>query len=51
MHTGSQEKTRTALVLYPDDRLGLVVMTNSEWATPVRFIDAMGKALAGAKTP
>ena len=34
-HGGSQEKTRTALVLYPDEKLGLVVMTNSEWATPV----------------
>jgi CubicO group peptidase (beta-lactamase class C family) len=51
MHTGSQEKTRTALVLYPDEKLGLVVMTNSEWANPVRFTDAVGKALAAAKAP
>jgi hypothetical protein len=51
MHTGSQETTRTALVLYPDEKLGLVVMTNSEWANPVRFTDAVGKALAAAKAP
>ncbi len=31
-HNGAQEKTRTRMVIYPEQRHGLVVMTNSEWA-------------------
>ncbi|MEZ6015592.1 MAG: serine hydrolase domain-containing protein [Planctomycetota bacterium] len=31
-HTGSQEKTRTLMQFFPDERVGLVLMTNSEWA-------------------
>ena len=29
-HTGAQEKTRTALFLLPDSKLGVAIMTNSE---------------------
>ena len=30
-HDGSQEKTRTAMMLDPKAKRGMVVMTNSEW--------------------
>lgn len=31
-HTGSQEKTRTLMQIFPTERLAVVLMTNSEWA-------------------
>ena len=31
-HSGSQEKTRTLMQVFPDERRGIVLMTNSEWA-------------------
>lgn len=34
MHTGAQEKTRTAMILHPEKRRGLVFMTNSEYVEP-----------------
>ena len=33
-HTGSQEKTRTCLILHPMGKRGVAVMTNSEWGEP-----------------
>jgi len=45
-HSGSQEKTRTMLVIYPNEGRGVVVMTNSEWADPNRFADLVLTALA-----
>jgi len=50
-HSGKQEKTRTRLVIYPRDRLGAVVMTNSEWVDPVRFSTAEFAALKRANSP
>ena len=44
-HSGKQEKTRTRLVIYPRDRLGAVVMTNSEWVDPVRISTSVFAAL------
>lgn len=35
-HTGSQEKTRTALLIDPATGQGVAVMTNSEWAEPMK---------------
>jgi len=31
-HSGSQEKTRTLMQLFPKERVAVVLMTNSEWA-------------------
>jgi CubicO group peptidase (beta-lactamase class C family) len=31
-HSGSQEKTRTLMQFFPDERIAVVLMTNSEWA-------------------
>ncbi len=39
-HTGSQEKARTVLLLEPQARRGVVVMTSSEWADPMRIATA-----------
>ena len=45
-HNGSQEKTRTRLVIYPRRKHGLVVMCNSEYANPGRVTTAVYQALA-----
>jgi hypothetical protein len=44
-HNGSQEKTRTRLVIYPERRHGVVVMSNSEWIAPDDFTTAVYEAL------
>ena len=33
-HSGSQEKTKTRMALWPEQKLGVVVMSNSEYANP-----------------
>lgn len=33
-HSGAQEKTKTMLVIFPEQKTGVVVMTNCEWANP-----------------
>ncbi len=48
-HNGSQEKTKTRLEIYPRERRGVVVMTNSEWAEPEKFTTAVLAALGEAK--
>ena len=45
-HSGSQEKARTLLVLLPERRLGIALMTNSEWAQLGPLGDALLRALA-----
>ena len=45
MHSGSQEKTRTQLTIYPDQGHGVVVMTNSEYADPDEFTKVIYKAI------
>ena len=45
-HTGSQEKTRTAMLLDPTGKRGVVVMTNSEWGNPSAIAAAVLDALA-----
>jgi serine beta-lactamase-like protein LACTB, mitochondrial len=50
-HGGAQEKTRTQLTLYPREGRGVVVMCNSEYADPKRFVAAIEKALAERPTP
>jgi serine beta-lactamase-like protein LACTB, mitochondrial len=46
-HSGSQEKTRTRMVLYPRRRSAVVVMTNCEWVNPGQVTTAVFRALAG----
>ena len=43
-HNGSQEKTRTRMVFYPEQRHGVVVMSNSEYANPAEFTTAVYQA-------
>ncbi len=45
-HNGSQEKTRTRLVIYPHRKHGMVLMTNSEYADPGKFTTAVYKAIS-----
>ena len=33
-HSGSQEKAKTWMALWPEQKLGVVVMSNSEYANP-----------------
>lgn len=44
-HDGSQEKTRTRLEIYPRERRGVVIMTNSEWVDPHPYSEAVFLAL------
>ncbi len=44
-HTGSQEKTRTCLILDPKGQRGVVVMTNSEWGEPKTVATAVLDAI------
>ena len=50
-HNGAQEKTRTCMVLYPDEMLGVVVMTNCEWGKPEAIAAALVKMIRAASTP
>jgi len=45
-HSGSQEKAKTRLVIYPRKRHGLVFMSNSRHVDPGRFTTAVYAALA-----
>lgn len=44
-HNGSQEKTKTRMVIYPTEGHGVVVMSNSENANPGAFTTAVYDAL------
>ncbi|ANM31145.1 hypothetical protein ABI59_18565 [Acidobacteria bacterium Mor1] len=46
-HTGSQNKTRTVMVIFPETGRGVVAMTNSEYAK----IQDLARALLGAMGP
>lgn len=46
-HTGGQDKTRVRMVIYPECRHGVVVMTNSEWIDPGRYSTLVYRELAG----
>jgi len=48
-HSGAQEKTRTRLVIYPDDGHGVVVMTNSEHGNPGAITTAVYRAINGVR--
>jgi len=44
-HTGSQDETRTILVIYPQRRMGMVVMSNCNFANTARLAAALEKVL------
>lgn len=44
-HNGSQEKTKTRMIIWPQTGNGLVVMTNSEYADPTKITKALTQAL------
>ncbi|MCH2161137.1 MAG: beta-lactamase family protein [Phycisphaerales bacterium] len=44
-HSGAQEKTRTMMMVYPDKRRAVVVMTNTEYVKPHDFANAITERL------
>jgi serine beta-lactamase-like protein LACTB len=50
-HNGAQAKTRTCMLLYPDEMLGVVVMTNCEWGKPEAIATALANMIPAASTP
>lgn len=44
-HSGSQQGSRTILVLYPDSKLTIAVLANSDYAVVSDFVSAILKAL------
>lgn len=46
-HTGAQEKTRTAVAMWPEEGLCIAVMTNSEWAGPMGILNRVEGAWRG----
>ena len=45
-HSGSQEKTKTMMMLEPKAKRAVVVMTNCEWANPAQVATAILDAVA-----
>ncbi|MCH2143326.1 MAG: beta-lactamase family protein [Phycisphaerales bacterium] len=50
-HSGAQEKTRTYMLLYPDQMSGVVVMTNSEWGNPRAIATALASMIPSPRLP
>lgn len=50
-HSGSQNKTRTVFVCYPNLGLGVAVMCNTEWASPRSVADAVLQSLLPVEDP
>lgn len=48
-HSGSQEKARTWLAIWPQEQRGIVVMTNSEWVDPRPYAAAALAAWESAR--
>ena len=46
-HTGSQQKTKTALRMLPDSDLCFTVMTNATWADPGSLVNTVADAWLG----
>jgi len=47
-HSGSQQGCKTILAMFPELKLTVAVLTNSDYAEPAKFVDAIVKALDGA---
>ncbi|MFZ4426495.1 MAG: serine hydrolase domain-containing protein [Saprospiraceae bacterium] len=50
-HSGSQNKTRTIFVCYPNRGVGVAVMCNTEWASPRAVADAVLQRLLNKEGP
>ena len=50
-HSGSQNKTRTVFVCYPNRGVGVAIMCNSEWANPRSVADIVLQNLFPANDP
>ena len=50
-HFGAQQNTRTAMSFLPDQKLGLVIMCNSEWANLAPIRDQLYAVLQQGKHP
>jgi CubicO group peptidase (beta-lactamase class C family) len=50
-HSGAQEKTRTYMLLHPQEMSGVVVMTNSEWGNPGVIAHALANAISAPTRP
>ena len=50
-HSGSQEKTKTWMALLPEQKLGVVVMCNSEYANPGKLAARLLKVVMPKDTP
>lgn len=46
-HSGSQEKAKTRLVIYPNRRRGMVFMTNCEWIDPGIYTTRIFSEISG----
>lgn len=44
-HSGTQQGCRTILAMFPDSKTTIVVLTNSDYAEPVKFVEVILKAL------
>ena len=47
-HSGSQQGCKTILAMFPELKLTVAVLTNSDYAEPAKFVDVIVKALDGA---
>jgi CubicO group peptidase (beta-lactamase class C family) len=47
-HSGSQEKTKTWLAIWPQQKRGIVIMTNSEWVDPRKYAGPVMEAVEKA---
>lgn len=47
-HSGSQQGCKTTLVMYPESKTTIVVLTNSDYAEPAKFVEAILKAMEPA---
>ena len=46
-HAGSQQGCKTILVMFPESKLTVTVLTNSDYADPVKFVAVILQALEG----
>jgi hypothetical protein len=46
-HSGSQQGCKTILAMFPELKLTVTVLTNSDYAEPAKFVEVILKALEG----
>ena len=50
-HGGKQDETTTHLILFPAERLGIVVMCNCDFGKPAKVADAIAKLMRNSNEP